>query len=216
MHSLKSLRKAGILENTVGGVTRHDLAVDRESRVRYRTVPDFMIAFAVPDEAATSFTKNAPQVPRVVGHLGDHQFRLFDSTELLPIDENGNAVRRMPEPRLENIRYNHLEPLDQLLPRRSFGGNPPLGTRRDPHPRISVMERVERQNQALAGHRSILREGYARSKQIFPFRARMLRTIGSASMTQRGPLVGFLARPLPRRPPRRTNQRPSLSHRGVF
>jgi hypothetical protein len=52
-------------------------------------VPDFVIALALPDQFASTLAENAPHVAGEVGHdLRDHQFRLFNGAQLLPIDDD--------------------------------------------------------------------------------------------------------------------------------
>ena len=58
-----------------------------------------MIALALPDQIASRVTKNAPHVAGEVGHgLGDHQFRLLNGAQLLPIDDDRNVAGSVTEP----------------------------------------------------------------------------------------------------------------------
>ncbi len=43
-------------------MARDDLAVNREGRVANWTIPDFVVAFALPDEMAARVAENAPNI----------------------------------------------------------------------------------------------------------------------------------------------------------
>jgi hypothetical protein len=45
-----------LLQYAVGGVSRQDFVIDREGRSAARGMPDVVIAFAVADEHASSFS----------------------------------------------------------------------------------------------------------------------------------------------------------------
>lgn len=86
----------------------------------------------------------APHVAGEVGHdLGDHQFRLFNGAQLLPIDDDRNVAGSVTEPGFENIRHDHLETRDQSVTRRCLGRDPALCAGRDPHPCVGIVQRVE-------------------------------------------------------------------------
>ena len=144
MRRSKRLRQAGILEHSIGGVTRHNLAVHRERRVRDGAVPDFVIAFALPYEVATSLAENAPDLAGKVGHgLRDHQFRLLDRAQFLPIDDDRDIARGVTKSRFKNIRHNHLETFDQAISRRRLCRDPALSARCNPYVRFGVVECIE-------------------------------------------------------------------------
>src|SRR5262245_36048923 len=112
----KRLREPRVLENAIGRVARDDLSVYRERRVRDRAVPDLVITLPLPDEIASSLAENAPDFAGKVRHdLRDHQLGLLEGTQLLPVDNDRHVARCAAESRLEYIRHDHLETLDQSL-----------------------------------------------------------------------------------------------------
>src|SRR5947208_2794295 len=75
--------------------------------------------------------------------LRDHQLLLFNGAQLLPVDDNGNMIRRVAKPRFQNIRNDYLEALDQSLARRRLSRDPAVRAGRDPDTSVSVVECVE-------------------------------------------------------------------------
>ena len=57
--SSKRLRQAGLPKNGVGGVPARNAHRHREISLGYRAVPDFMAAFALPDEQAAGGTQSS-------------------------------------------------------------------------------------------------------------------------------------------------------------
>src|SRR5258708_4194055 len=66
MQTLKGLRNPSVFQSDVGPFRRFDLVVDHEFTIRDRTIPDFMIALALPDELAAVLARNPFVARRVV------------------------------------------------------------------------------------------------------------------------------------------------------
>ena len=67
---LKLLRKTGLFENAVGGVTRPDFPIYGKSEFRKGAVPDFVISFALPFKMAAIFGKDLLDDRGVISHFG--------------------------------------------------------------------------------------------------------------------------------------------------
>jgi hypothetical protein len=60
--------KSGLLQNSIGSVPGFDMIVDNKADVGDRTVLDLVIAFSLPFELASGFSKMLLQSSGVIGH----------------------------------------------------------------------------------------------------------------------------------------------------